>query len=76
METETVAKKEFDTKLAVVCIKCGGEYVIEVNVKDYLKWRGGNGMIQNVLPYLTPAEREMLITGYCDDCFTKACSDG
>ncbi len=35
----------------------------EANADDYADWREGRKLIQNALPYLTPDEREFLMTG-------------
>lgn len=39
--------------------------------KDLTRYEMGMGLIQNVLPYLTPSEREFIMTGITDDEFPK-----
>ena len=56
--------------VSTVCPYCGQEHNIKCNVRGLIKWRMGD-YIQNALPDLTPAEREMLMTGICDECWNK-----
>jgi len=41
--------------------------LIEANPDDIIAWRSGEARIQDALPYLTPDEREFLITGMTPD---------
>jgi len=50
------------------CPFCHVEHRLQVNEKDYAKWEGGE-QIQNVFHYLSPSQRELLMTGVCDTCF-------
>ena len=55
-------------KIETMCPFCGKKHVVTVKSEDYDKWENGE-LIQRAFPYLTPSEREALITGICDDCF-------
>jgi hypothetical protein len=55
----------------VQCALCGTVYSIIYNRKDMVDWMAGVKYIQDALPYLTPAERELLISQTCGDCFDK-----
>jgi hypothetical protein len=66
-----VAFADRDKQLAVECVYCGAEYVLWVNEKDFLDWTSGIGYIQDKLPYLSANERELLISGTCDNCWNK-----
>ena len=55
-------------KIEIVCPVCGKKQVVTVKSEDYDKWENGEP-VQRAFPYLTPSEREALITGICDDCF-------
>ena len=55
--------------LSVTCPLCGKKTLIEVKREDLMKWEHGEN-VQTTFPYLSPAEREMFITGICDDCWT------
>lgn len=50
------------------CILCSKESEVTVKEVDYMAWRDGV-FIQNVMPYLTPDQRELLISGICGNCF-------
>lgn len=43
-------------------------YEVEVIEEDYIKWNAG-ALIQNVMPYLSPDIREILISGIGPDEF-------
>lgn len=55
-------------KLTIDCMCCQESYDIECDWKDFNKWEQGE-LIQNVMPYLTAAERELIISSVCDNCF-------
>jgi len=52
----------------VLCSKCGQEFVLDVTDEQVTQWRTGM-LIQRAMPNLTAAERELLISGYCGECF-------
>lgn len=56
------------------CPLCQKTNEIEVNMHDYLAWQNGL-VIQSAMPYLSASEREMLITGICDDCWKESFGD-
>lgn len=56
--------------LSATCISCDTEHEIEVRYKDYIAWRDG-ALIQNVMPYLTAGQRELLISQTCEKCFME-----
>jgi hypothetical protein len=56
--------------LEKICRMCGKLVIIMVDMKDIKKWKNGQS-IQNAMHYLTAAEREMIISETCDDCFNK-----
>jgi hypothetical protein len=39
------------------------------NREDMVDWLSGSLPIQDAMPYLTIGERELLISGTCNDCF-------
>ena len=49
------------------CPFCGTEHEVLVDFDSYVNWLGGE-LIQVAMPYLTPTEREQLISGFCIDC--------
>lgn len=59
-----------DLILQVHCTDCNGRNDILVDDRDYQAWQNGE-LIQKVMPYLNPSQRELLISGICAPCFTK-----
>ena len=64
-------KAGFDSAKIVECPCCGLHQEICFNKKDYEAWQNGEEWIQDALVYLSPSERETLISGYCDDCWQE-----
>lgn len=60
----------FTTK-SRTCPVCGGEQFVQVNSDDYQRWINGEGMIQDVMPYIPAEVREILISGICPTCWDK-----
>jgi hypothetical protein len=54
----------------MTCTRCKREIGVSVEVEDYLKWNQGM-LIQKAMPYLSPDERELLISGICGPCFDQ-----
>ncbi len=52
----------------ITCKNCGAEHNIMINPEDMIRWESGE-YIQDVMAYLSSAEREMLISQTCDDCW-------
>lgn len=73
--------KENDTKggdvvsgkaiLEYTCRLCKKKYMVEVNIEDYYRLLIGDGNIQDIFPYLSSGERELMISGTCGECFKK-----
>lgn len=55
--------------LNVTCIACNKTYELPVYEEDYDKYMAHECNIQDAFPYLTPGQRELLISGMCDSCF-------
>jgi len=51
----------------VKCEKCGRIFSMFIHPKDLKKWQKGGGYIQDILHYLSPAERELLISATFSD---------
>lgn len=51
------------------CWKCGNVTSIIVNKEDIADWLSGSGPIDQILYYLSPSERELLISNTCGSCF-------
>jgi hypothetical protein len=61
----------FDMVLEADCRLCYKTYLIFLRREDYTSWMSGSGFVQDILPYLTAGERELLISNTCSDCFDK-----
>ena len=65
-------ENERNYEIRVTCVHCKREYVLKVRFEDYLLYDMPNRPhIQDIFPYLTPAERELLISKTCDECWQK-----
>ena len=59
-------------EIRVTCNHCKREFVLKVRVEDYFLFDMPNRPhIQDIFPYLTPAERELLISNTCQECWDK-----
>lgn len=54
----------------VACRFCGSVHELSIAPSDFASWRKGE-LIQDAMPYLTAEERELLISGTCDDCWSE-----
>jgi len=54
--------------IEIQCPFCGVINVVEAKPEEYEAWRQGE-LIQIAMPSLNAAQRELLMTGMCDDCF-------
>ncbi len=55
----------------VQCLRCRIVHSIILNKEDLVDWTSGDGYIQDVLDYLSPSERELLISNICGSCFDE-----
>lgn len=54
----------------VSCNLCNEHHILEIDVDDFIRWKEG-AFIQDVMPYLSVGERELMISGICESCFNK-----
>ena len=59
----------------VKCVLCGTPHTIGMPAEGYIKWKNGEAYIQDALPMLTQAERELLMSGICPVCWDKHFGD-
>lgn len=57
-----------NTEIIITCPQCGKQTSIRIWLHDLLKWRNG-AYIQDAFRYLTPGEREAMLSGICEPCF-------
>ena len=57
----------------VTCVYCGSVTNILVDIDDYIEWVSGSSgrYIQDILSDLSSAERELLISQTCNNCWTN-----
>lgn len=53
------------------CNACDIDYMFSVDIDGYNAWISEKGFIQDLLPDNTAAERELLISNTCGECFDK-----
>lgn len=64
--------KEYGYPVKVRCILCHSEHTILVNREDWDLYNSpSRPHIQDIFPYLSPADRELLISGLCSDCWSS-----
>jgi hypothetical protein len=58
--------------IPVQCVDCREKFYFVVEHKDLVEFQSpGRRHIQDIFPYLTDDEREMLISGFCKNCWDK-----
>ena len=58
----------------VACCICNKDHSIKVPLAGHAQWMDGE-LIQDALPELSSGERELLISGTCDDCWDEMFPD-
>ena len=56
--------------ILTVCPYCHKKYIVNVEEQDYHDWTYKR-LAQECFPYLSSAERELLISGTCKECWNK-----
>jgi hypothetical protein len=59
-----------DIEISVPCHECQKVHKLTVKAKDYRDWFEGKHA-QDAFPYLFAAQRELLISKICPECFDK-----
>ncbi len=54
--------------IPITCICCTAITTITMDMYQYFRWRRGFVFIQDAMPDLTDVERDMLVTGLCEQC--------
>lgn len=52
-----------------ICPECGQPHPVTVEAKDFKDYRNGLKHAGDAFPYLSPGQRELLITGICEACW-------
>lgn len=59
-----------DASVSAKCHACGKTYAVSVWARDLAIWKAGE-YVQVAFPYLSPGERELLVSGTCGGCFDE-----
>lgn len=74
MTTKLIFLNPYDIRLP--CINCGNLQTITVETNDWNAYNVQSGPhIQQIFTYLTPGQRETLISGLCESCFDRITAD-
>lgn len=60
--------------VAIRCVMCKEVHNLDVIKNDLMKYENGEH-VQNCFPYLSPAERELIISQTCGKCFDELFKD-
>ena len=61
----------FDARTIMTqCPMCRKFHEVRVSARDYIRWRNG-AHTQEAFPYLSNAQRELLISGVDEECWNK-----
>lgn len=61
-----------NTEIITQCPVCGKQHKVLVREEDWELYNSPDRpYVQDIFPYLSPAERELLITGIDEECFNK-----
>lgn len=74
---QNATDKERNVDIQIRCVNCGKLNVVYVNNEDWEEYYNSEERryIQDIFPYLTPQERELLISGVCSQCWEDIFSD-
>lgn len=57
-------------ELLLRCLDCKKEVKLPVTNEQYARWEGGV-FAQNAFPQLNAGERELIMSGTCNECFDR-----
>lgn len=57
--------------ISTTCPCCHKKHIVNVEEQDYRNWIYKKMFVQECFPYLSSAERELLISGTCKECWNK-----
>jgi hypothetical protein len=57
-------------ELDIKCVYCNKVYRVKgIKSSDYHSWKKELGLIEDLMPYLSSADRELLLSSTCDECW-------
>lgn len=57
--------------MTVRCRTCGQLRPVDCTDEQYVRWKEGRELIQDVMPKTSKDQRELLLSGICGECFEK-----
>lgn len=54
--------------ILTTCPMCGKAYELTVPTDGYFAWRVEGALVQDAFPEMSASDREMLISGICEEC--------
>jgi len=70
-----IATDVFDMAFSIRCWNCEGENIIFLKKADLAAWKNTDACMEDVLPYLSKADRELLMSATCVKCFDRMFAD-
>lgn len=62
--------------IQIICPICGSKHIVTINdMEAYEKWQSHELCIQEAFPDMSLSDRELLISGICNECFNKIFKD-
>ena len=65
----------FDTAKVIECPCCGIHSEVCFNQEDYQRWKNKEGYMKHLMPYLSRADREVMSSGVCNECWEAVWAD-
>ena len=62
-------------KVTASCVYCGRSVTVTIEEELFDKWRKGYEAIQDIMPDVSPDDREIFISNICGSCFDKLFED-
>ena len=61
--------------VGIECPRCHKTVELPLKEEELLAWNQNKTFVQNQFPKLTPGQREMLLSGLCEECWNEIFSD-
>jgi hypothetical protein len=58
----------------IACVQCKTHFHLSVSQQQIDTWKAG-ALIQRAMPNLSDGDRELFLSGYCDNCFRGIFAD-
>ena len=60
-----------DGNVGIECPRCHKVVKLPLKESELLAWNPNETFVQNQFPKLTPGQREMLLSGLCEECWNE-----